>query len=339
MKTRTSDAELRNDLKKGIVEPVYFLYGEEDFLVDEAVELILSAAINETERKFNLDVVYGSDADAGSVLTMASTFPMLADRRVIVVRDFEKLAGNDRFGAYLGNPALTTTLVLVARKPDMRRSPFHQMKSGARVVEFPRLYDNQVAAWIEKRVEQQGYRIDPAGARLLADYSGTVLREIHNELEKLYAFIGDRKIVSVEDVEAVSGMSREFSIFELQRAIGRKDVGKSVEIIDRMVGGGQPPIRVAVMLFHYFVSLRKLLEMKGKGVSQGEQASELGIRPFFMSEYNSALGQYSEHELENALLCIARADGQLKGSTLTHRQVLQFMVVSILHGGGNTSAV
>jgi len=322
--------DLLNDLRAGKIAPLYFFHGEEDFLLNEAVEQVIAAALKDADRSFNLDILYGSDVDARSVVSYASTFPVNAERRVVVLRETEKVTDGEFLAMYADKPAATTTLILVSRKPDLRKRPFNVLKSSGMAIEFKPLFENQIPAWIDDHVRDEGHEIDPAASMLLAEYVGTSLREIQNELDKLYVYAGTRKRISVEDVQAISGISKELTIFELQRAMGMRNIGRTVEIIERMIDGGQPPIKITVMLGHYYIALRKLLDLRRKRASSQEQASALGVRPYFLNDYQKALDNYSEQELEEALLTITRADEQLKSTPYDAKQILQFMTAAIL---------
>ncbi len=319
---------LREDLARGRFSPVYLFHGEEDFLLGEAVEVVVATALSPADRSFNLDILYGNDLDARTAISHASTFPMNTDRRVVIVRDADKLAGAELLATYAEHPSPTTSLILIASKPDFRKRPYNVLKTASAVVEFKKLYENQIPGWIEHRVKQQEHEIDPSGNRLLAEYVGTSLREIQNELEKLYVYAWPRKQITVDDVQAVSGISKEFSIFELQRTMGDKDLGRSLEILGRMLDGGQSPIKITVMLAHYYIALRKLIDLRRK--EPAIQASALGIKPYFLREYQAALDNYSEQELDEALLAITRADEQLKTTSYEAKQILQFMAAAIL---------
>ncbi len=153
-------AEFQQSVKSGHFAPIYLFHGEEDFLIDEGVQLIIAKALDEGTRGFNLDVVYGSKADEKDVVAHASSFPMMSPKRVVVVKEFEKLATTDStkeiISAYVNKPLDSTILVAVSPDPDFRRKPFTDLKKRAELVECKPLYDNQVPPWIAERIRQQG---------------------------------------------------------------------------------------------------------------------------------------------------------------------------------------
>jgi len=323
---------IKEDVGKKTFAPVYYIHGEDDFLVEEAVDSLVDAAIRQADRGFNYDVIDGNDADPRAILTLASTFPMMSERRVVVVRNADKLNDPKALSSYLNNPSASTLLIFSATDPDRRKSIHKALDAGATTVELARLYTSQIPAWIQKRAAMQGLGIDEGAAALLAEFAGTDLREILNELEKLSVFAGERKRLTIEDVQAVSGMTREINLFELHHAMGLREPGKAMEVLDRLLEGGQPAIRIAVSLGYFYITARKLFDIR----KRGGQDAELRLRPPALRDYQSAVEKYTERELDDALVAIADADEQLKSSPLPHKQVLQFMAATILAGSGNS---
>ena len=174
-KDASTSPELFASLARGAVAPVYLLYGEEDLLVEEALDAILQAALEGDGRTFNLDVLRGGETDGRDIVERASSFPMAGGRRVVVVREADRLPAHDCeiLAAYVGEPSPSTCLVLVAVKPDMRKKPFATVKRSGGALECKRLYEDKIPPWIVEAVRKGGYRIEPEAAKLLAAYTGT----------------------------------------------------------------------------------------------------------------------------------------------------------------------
>jgi DNA polymerase-3 subunit delta len=150
-------------------KPLYLLYGEETFLMDELQQVLIEHALAPHERDFNLDLVYGAEAEAQAVLALCSAFPMMAERRVVVVRGFEQLKENRMFTAYAEAPnPSAVVLLLCTGKPHMATHPYRALKKHAAWGEFKKLYDNQMPGWIQRRVQTLGYEIEPAAGHKLA---------------------------------------------------------------------------------------------------------------------------------------------------------------------------
>lgn len=314
-------------LAKRDFSPVYLLHGEEQFLAEEATDAILNAALTPDERGFNLDVMYGTEADPRDVVSHASSFPMMAERRVVIVREADKLGQAEILANYIEHPSPSTCLVLVCIKPDFRRKPFVTVKKHGFVLECKPLWENQIPAWISRRVKKDKREISSDAASLLAAYVGTSLRELSNELEKLYIYIGDAKSINVDHVSAVVGVSKEFNIFELQWAIGMKETRKATEVLERMLeAGGQPVMMVAVMV-KFFQTVWKLLDVRRRNVPQSQQMTQAGIFAF-IDKYNQVANRFTIREIEDVFLSLSRVDEMLKTSGGDPKLLMQTFIVN-----------
>jgi DNA polymerase-3 subunit delta len=323
--------ELFASLARGAVAPVYLLYGEEDLLVEEALDAILQAALDGGDRTFNLDVLGAGETDGRDIAARASSFPMAGGRRVVVVRDADKLSVHDceLLAAYVGEPSPSTCLILVAAKPDLRKKPFATIKRSGGALECKRLYEDKIPSWIAGAVRKGGCRIEPEAAKLLAAYVGTSLREIRSELDKLYIYVGNRKEITAGDVSALVGMSKEYSPFELQKVVGRRETARAMRILEEILGaGGGPPLVIATMT-NYSLTLWKLHDLQRRGVAQKDQAAQARVHPFFIQEYHEALGFQPPAACERALLLLADADEQSKSGTYDARQVMESLIVRL----------
>jgi DNA polymerase-3 subunit delta len=312
---------------------VYFFHGEETFLAEEATHVIVDWALSPDERTFNLDVLYGNETTVSDVLSRATSYPMMAERRIVVVRNMDRMPMLERdkelLSHYVDHPSATTILILVAQSPDLRKKPYTSLRKAAVVFDCKPLYDNQIPGWIQGRAADQGKHISAEGAQLLASSVNPSLREIQNELDKLYIYTGERKSISTDDVSAVVGVSREFNIFALQRAIGIRDLPGATIILERMMDAGEPPTLILFMLTRYFVTLWKMAELKHQGASPQELARDLKINPYFLREYQEALRHYSKPQIEQAFGTLARADESIKTTTLKPKQVMQVLLVRL----------
>jgi len=324
--------DLLESLAGGTLAAVYLLHGEEDFLVEEAAKAVIAAAVPEDAREFNLDILHGEESDARDIVARASSFPMMAERRVVVVQNVDKLNPKDLeiLGNYIEQPSKSTCLVLTGGKIDTRKRPYTIVKRTGVAVEFKPLYDDRVPAWVAVRVKKQKHEITQDACRLLAAYVGTSLRELQNELEKIYIYLGSRTSITADDITAVVGMSKELSIFELQKAIGARDLKRSCEIMERMLDAGAKVPFIILMLTGYFASLYRLFDLRRRNAPQQEMASEIRVSPYFLKEYLDALGRFPVHDIERAFDILVGADEQSKTSTADPKQVMQLLLVRLL---------
>ncbi len=322
---------------KNEFSPVYMLYGGEDFLIEETADAILDAALTPDERGFNLDIMYGNESDAKDVISHASSFPMAAERRVVIVRDADKLSHAELLTHYIEQPSPTTCLILSCTKPDFRKKPFVNLKKKAVVVECKPLWENQIPTWISRKVKKDKREIHPDAASMLAAYVGSSLRELVNELEKLYIYTGEKKTIAVDDVAAVVGVSKEFSVFELQWAIGSCDVGKATEILERMLAQGEQPILMVAVLTRFFQTLWKLHDIRRRGTQGNQQYIQAGIFSF-SDRYAQAVGRFSVPQIEEAFLALSEVDEKLKSTSTDSKLLLQTFIVRVTRRSDNVYA-
>lgn len=326
--------EVLATIRKKPLLPVYLLHGEEDFLLDMALAELLSAALVPDQRSLNLDVVDCADVDGREIASRALSLPMMGDRRVVVARNVERLSQRDLelVTRYVENPSESTTLVLTGKKADLRRKPFSTLNAGGAAFEFAPLNENRLPGWITERVRQKSATISEEAANLLAAYIGSSLREIESEIEKVLTYLGDRSDITVDDIAAVVGFSREFNVFQLQDAIGRGDTKNALNILDHMLDDGQGLPFIIVMLTAYFSSLWKLHHLTHQGGRSSQNSADYPKAwNWKRDEYLAALRRYPSNRIERAFRLMAETEAASRQSTgadvkdLLHTMLIQIM--------------
>lgn len=300
-------------------KPLYFFYGEERFLAEELQTVLRETALAPHERDFNLDIIYGNESDAQTVLALCSAYPVMAERRLVIVRDFENLKDNQLFKSYVERPN-TSAVVLLAcgSKPNLSAHPYRALREHSVSYECKPLYDRQMPGWVKNRVEMSGFAITPEAIRMLIDFVGTNLRAAASEIEKLTTFAAGRETIEADDVVHATGQTREYNVFELQRAIGEGRSADAFRIAERMLqqasnAQGEALMIVAV-LSSYFSKLWKLTACRAH-MSEKSMASRIGVPPFFIKEYLQSLRRYSLGSIEEAFSALLAADYELKGGS------------------------
>jgi len=318
--------ELRSSLDSGGPGPLYLLYGNEPLLIDRAAGLITGAVTGGTGPGMNHDVFSGEDSDPRSIAVAAAAYPMLGERRLVFVRDTEKIGDPGPLGSYLADPSPATTLVFISHRPDFRQKLFQAIRDKAYLVECKTPYDDRIGSWIENEVKQAGKSIAPEAAELLRLSAGRSLGEIWNELEKIATFVGGRKEITRDDVAAVVGVSRQYNIFDLQRMLGKSDTAGALGIIYKMLERGENMTGPIVQMTHYF---GKLWVLAGAGGDSPEARALIGVNPYFLREYLDASRRYPPRRLERCFLALREADLKLKTSAGTPRQIMTLLILTI----------
>src|ERR1700754_3212549 len=310
--------------------PVLLMFGEEEFLLDEAYNRLVEAAVDKETGAFNIDVLEGSDCTPESIVEMASAFPMMAERRVVAIKHFEKLSAgrggktekSSPLAKYIASPSPTTMLVLVASVSDLNgltsaltnprqkakgekklksaKFPYNILLNKSAWIEFPKLYDRDIPSWVARRFKRYGREITPDACELLTAQAGTSLRDLHNEIEKILIYVRDKPKITRDDIVHLIGASKTYNIFELQKAVGLKNLSRSIEIMQRMLAVERQELLIITMLTRYFTILWKLAEARHLSRDTSELGKTVGVSPFFLSEYLAALDKYHVHQVERA---------------------------------------
>lgn len=325
------------DLENKKYLPVYFLEGEEPFFMDRISDFILENVLTEDEKGFNQSILYGKDLSLDSIMTAAKRFPMMAERQVVVIREAQNIKNIEDLASYVEKPMRSTILVFNYKYKtiDKRKKLYKALQKNGIYFESKHLYENQVPAWISKYLKGKNLGIDPRAAQMITDFVGSDLQRIVNELEKVTISLVPGTSIMPDDVEKNIGISKEFNTFELQNALGNRDVLKSNRIINYFIDNEKlHPLTVIIgMLVNYFRKLLVYHSIENKS-DRNAVAQKLGVSPFFINDYANAARNYS---LDKAVSIISmmreydlRSKGARGGST-GNGDLLRELVFKILH--------
>lgn len=333
--------DIINKAKSGRFAPVYLLMGDEPYYTDKVCEAIVEYSLDEFSRDFNEIVCYGADVDADMVITNARRFPMMAERQLVVVKDAQAMRDLEKLSAYCEKPLESTVLVLLLRgsSVDKRKALYKQVSKMGVVVESNALRDYEMASWISRYFSSVGLSIAPDAAALLGEYSGTDLSRIVVEVDKLTKNLPEgRKEVGVEDIEKNVGISREFSVFELTKALSAKNSTVALRVADHVGHAAKfaMPMAVSALYLHFNRILRYgALKAAGPYPDKSAVAAALqGVNPYFWKEYDIAVTNYPVPKAMAviSLLCEYDYKGKGGGSGETSAaELLEELVLKIIN--------
>ena len=313
--------------------PVVFLAGPETYLVDQYVLKLIEIGTAPETRDFNLDVLLAADVDIRRIVELARSYPMMSDRRVVVVKDIQKLAASDLSGLidYCKKPNQSTCLILTQPDVSKQNKSLQQLQKLTLYVPCKPLYENQVVGWIEKHLKSLGYEIEPSAATLLAVQVGTNLHDLKNEIEKILLYVDERRHIETEDVARVVGFRKEFSLFSLQNAIGRKNLEDALRIC-RILLIGKPPQAIILHLAQFFHNLLITSGFKPSAKSDDELAKLTSTSRYFIRDLYQFKARYSVAEIENALEILRQVDYSLKNYSVNDKMMLEQVIIQIVKG-------
>lgn len=284
------------DARQGIFRPVYLLMGDEPYYPELVCKVIMEHALQDWERDFNETVCYGADVNADTIITTARRFPMMAERQLVVLKEAQAMKTLEQLSLYCQNPLDSTVLVILMRgTADKRKALYKSVLKNGVIVESPQLRDYEIPKWTIAYYREQGLEIDPEAAALLGEHAGTDLGKIAVETGKLLKNLPEgAKSVSVADIEKNVGISREFSIFELTKALSFRNAAHALKVASHVGNAPKFAMPMAVSaLYSHFYRILKYASLLSKGpVADDVKARVLGVNPYFFREYDAAVSNY-----------------------------------------------
>lgn len=320
--------ELETSLRKGAPPILYYLYGEESFLIERATSRLLDMAVDPTLKDFNFNVFYGNESKGVDIVDAAQTLPMFADRRAVLVKRAEQLRADalDVLLGYIRNPADTTCLIFNGIKIDQRKKFFLELKKQNALVEYKRLYDNKLSGFIQSEALVHEKPIEPVAADLLSFLVGNNLRELSSQIEKLAIYVGTRPKITLDDVRAVASSSKAFTVFELARYLGTRDLHSALKSLDTLFYNGEEVPMMLGALARHFRQLWRVREMMDRRSSKSDICREVGINAYFLEEYLRQAKNFDRAELRRIFEELYRCDVASKSGghpyTLMHNLVM-----------------
>ncbi|HRN42922.1 MAG TPA: DNA polymerase III subunit delta [Vicingus sp.] len=325
------------DLKNKVYHPIYFLCGEEAYYIDLIADYIEKNVLDANEKEFNQTILYGKETDMLTIISEAKRYPMMANHNVVIIKEAQNLEKElDLLEQYLNQPTPSTILVFCFKYKglDGRKAISKKIKAKAVVLETKKLYDNQIPDWITNFLKDKEYSINPKACALLAEFLGNDLSKLANEIEKLTINVPEGTTITPEHVEQNVGISKDFNIFELTKTIGSLNVYKTNEIVHYFAKNEKEhPIQVVIStLYGFFTKI--LIYHYTADKSNKNIASQLGINPFFVGEYQTAAKNYPIKKAVKVIEYLREYDLKSKGvdnSSTSSGELMKEMVFKITH--------
>lgn len=330
------------DLKNKKFAPVYFLQGEEPYYIDLISDFIEKNCLSESEKGFNQTILYGKDSNMSTIMQNAKRFPMMSDRQVVIIKeaqeisDLGKEAGDNMLNHYIQNPLPSTILVFCHKYKtlDARKAITKNLDKFAIVVTSKKIYDNQLPEWVASYFAEKGFKINPKASLMISEFIGNNLDRLANESDKLLINIKEKIEIDENLVEKYVGVSKEYNVFELQKALIKKDVLKANQIVNFFEANpkNNPIIPIITVLFGFFSKL--LLVHAAEDKSDGALAKALQVNPYFVKDYLFGAKTYNLAKTVQIIKYLRQADLMSKGVdnvSATEGQILKELVFKILH--------
>jgi DNA polymerase-3 subunit delta len=310
---------------------LYGVFGEEDFLVSQALEVFLNAPAFSQNPSLNVERFHAGDAAPARVLESAQTLPFLGSRRLVVVQDIDlyKTAQLNEFTAYLADPPPTTCLVFAGAKLNMTTRFAKALAKAGKVHVYKRMYPRQLLPWLGQRAQARGKKLEGPAAEHLAELSGLGLGALDSELEKLSLYVGKKPSIAKDDVRQVMGRGRLYGIFDFTDALAAGDLARALTSYDQLDSLGEPAVRVLAMVTRLFRQLLEVREILDKGGGPSEVQQALRTPPSATQTLTRRAKKESADQLAGRLEDILRCDLALKSSPGADRVIMERLIMKL----------
>jgi DNA polymerase-3 subunit delta len=303
------------DLQAQKFKPLYALLGEEAFFIDQMSHYFQHEVLSEEEKAFNLHILFGKDSTVEQILQLARSFPMVGNRQLILVKEAQDLKNLENFIPYLENPQSSSLIVLchkyktIAKNTKIAKAI---MDKGV-YFETPKITDAKLGDWIENQAKKHDLRFAPNALLLFKEHVGGDLGKIDKILERLAVLLPKGAMISPEDVQKHVGISKEYNLFEWQKALAQKDLIKAQQIALHF-GKQDKDFPLPMLLgFLYGFFAKLVIYHYNKQKAQTELCAMMKIAPFQIRDYQIASGQYNPKQAVEAIAILRKYDLKSKG--------------------------
>lgn len=324
-----SHERLIRHLREGARGGVFFLFGDEEHLKEVAARALIDAHLDPGTRDFNLDEVRGGDVTIETLGSLIQTPPMMAEWRVVVVRESQALAGSSTARKVLEEVAASTppglALILVADISGSKAKIWRTLKKHTTAVDFPRLSDADLPGWLMAWAEREGLTLEPDAARAIPAATGVDLAVMVREMEKLRDYVGDRDTIRREDVEAVVGTVPRQDRWEWMDRVGERDFDAARRGLPVLLEAGDSGVGLVIGLANQLLRIG-LCVVGGKGALEGELPPH---QRWLARRVVGQAGRWSRGQVERGLQHLARADRLLKSAPLSDLQIMDELLLRL----------
>jgi len=320
-------------LNRGEVPRVLYLFGNEPYLIEKGIEGLRKKIIPAHLQEFNRDVYSAGEVPASRIVDAARTVPMLNPWRFILVKEADRFAPGevDQFLPYIEKPSPSTCLVLWGDTGGPWKQFFPKIRAVGAVIQIKPFFAGQLIGWIKREAQADGKGMTREAAEYLKDMVGNRLRDLHNEIEKAVAYVGEKPVIELGDVEELVSEVKTRTIFELTDAIGMRNSLEALRILRSMLQAGEAHLRILNMIARQFRLIWKAQYLVSKGIGKEDLARRLKLHHFYLESILEQTSCFSEDNLREGFRRFLEIDLAMKTTTLSKELLLEKMVVDLCH--------
>jgi len=324
--------EAIKEIKKGKLLPLYYLFGDDAYNLTFTLKAIREKVEPHLSSDFDKETFYGDSVKISQVLDLASTFPFGSGRKIIVVKEADKIKDKKQLKDYATSPADFTIIIFIHNGviTNLKSEPFNTLLEQNFLFESKELKGRHLINWLVNYCESLGRFLSEENAQVLVDMVGENRSLLEMQIEKLIIHEKNSKGISIEAIQQVSSLLKQNTIFDLQNAVGLKDKPKALKIAYNLLDNGAEPVYIVAMLTRYFTAVAKISELKAKQIPDATAARTIGVHPFFYPGYVNARSLFSDKKLVEIFRALLKADILIKTTSTGNKEIVTILLSEIL---------
>ena len=321
------------EIKKRKFKPVYYFFGEDSYNLSSTLHTLEETFKPLLLSEFDKETIYSEDRSISDILGLAASFPFSSEKKLIIVREAEKIRDKKPLKDYATSPAEFTVVAFFHNGAitNLSSELFKTLAENGFLFEAKELKGKNLIDWLIGEAREKEKKLSEENAQVLVDIVGENRNMLEDQLEKICVFLTKEKEITIESIQHVSSELKQFNIFDLQNAIGLKDKARSLTIANNILDNGAEPTFIITMLTRYFTGLAKITELKTKNVPLQEAARIVGTHHFYYPGYVKARTLYSDEKLVEVFRALLKADVTVKTTTSNDKTVIVLLIAEILH--------
>lgn len=324
--------QLRKELEQGMIQSVYLLYGEEVYLRQQYEGKIKDACVP-ADDTINYQLYEGKDISINNIIETADTMPFFADKRLLVLKNTELFSnGNDELAEYMGQIPETTCILFVEEKVDKRTKLYKAVNKAGACIEFQRQKAAILEKWVLSLLKRENKKITGSDLELFFQKTGDDMNNIHQELEKLVCYVGDREVITGDDIEQICTSQITNQIFEMLDAMTDKNIHRALELYYDLLSLKEAPLKILALINRQFNILLQVKDLLRLGKDKKEIASLAGVHPYYIGRNIRQAGSFTMEQLRQALEDSVQTEEDVKMGRIVDRLGVELLIVKYSYG-------
>ncbi len=318
---------ITKDIQNHQFKPVYLLSGEETYLTRQFCERLAEAIAGDDS--MNVNRFQEKNPDIREIISLADTMPFFAESRLIIIensgffkRDSSELAD------YLSQMPESTHIIFREDEIDKRNRLFKKVKELGYFAEMKRQTEAELERWILTILKKEQINLTRSTMSYLLETIGTDMNVIRNELDKLIAYLGDKKVLEPADIDKICSRQISGQIFEMIDAMSSKNRKKAFQLYYDLIALKEPPMRILFLITRQYLQLYQIKEMQKQGLSGQALTAASGLSSYAIRKVSQRASRFSSEELKHCIEECAQMDEQIKTGLIRDSIAVELLITA-----------